>query len=310
MRDIGSWFREQLGGRVQKLSVSSGLSCPNRDGSLGTGGCTFCLNRAFTPSYADPSLSIGRQLEAGKQFFANKTAGKQVPAHSKTATPRYLAYFQSYSNTYAPLPELERIYEEALSVPDVAGLVIATRPDCITPALLDYLERLSRRTFLLIEYGIESANDDTLRRIHRGHTFKQSQQAVRLTAERGIHVGGHVILGFPWEDRPELMRQADLIAQLPLTTLKLHQLQIIRGTEMARQYEAAPWPMPTAQEYADLVVEYVSHLPQSLILDRFVCQSPPEMVIAPRWGIKSSEFDKLLHLQPDSMTTPSLSNNP
>ena len=301
MRDIGSWFRQQLGGRVQKLSVSSGVSCPNRDGSLGTGGCTFCLNQAFTPSYADPSLSITRQLEAGKQFFAKKTASKRV---------RYLAYFQSYSNTYAPLSELERIYEEALSVRDVAGLVIATRPDCITPALLDYLERLSRRTFLLIEYGIESANDDTLRRIHRGHTFKQSQQAVCLTAERGIRVGGHIILGFPWEDRPELMRQADLIAQLPLTTLKLHQLQITRGTEMARQYEAAPWPMPTAQEYADLVAEYVGRLPQSLILDRFVSQSPPQMVIAPRWGIKSSEFDKLLHLQPDSMTTPSLSNNP
>ena len=285
MRDIGSWFRQQLGGRVQKLSVSSGVSCPNRDGSLGTGGCTFCLNQAFTPSYADPSLSITRQLEAGKQFFAKRAASKRV---------RYLAYFQSYSNTYAPLSELERIYEEALSVRDVAGLVIATRPDCISPALLDYLERLSRRTFLLIEYGIESANDDTLRRIHRGHTFKQSQQAVCLTAERGIRVGGHIILGFPWEDRPELMRQADLIAQLPLTTLKLHQLQIIRGTEMARQYEAAPWPMPTAREYTALVLEYVSHLPQSLILDRFVSQSPPQMVIAPRWGIKSSEFDKLI----------------
>lgn len=301
MRDIGSWFRQQLGGRVQKLSVSSGVSCPNRDGSLGTGGCTFCLNQAFTPSYADPLLSITRQLEAGKQFFAKKAASKRV---------RYLAYFQSYSNTYAPLSELERIYEEALSVRDVAGLVIATRPDCITPALLDYLERLSRRTFLLIEYGIESANDGTLRRIHRGHTFKQSQQAVCLTAERGIRVGGHIILGFPWEDQPELMRQADLIAQLPLTTLKLHQLQIIRGTEMARQYEAHPWPMPTAQEYAGLVAEYVGRLPQSLILDRFVSQSPPQMVIAPRWGIKSSEFDKLLHLQPDSLTTPSLSNNP
>ncbi len=285
MRDIGSWFRQQLGGRVQKLSVSSGVSCPNRDGSLGTGGCTFCLNQAFTPSYADPSLSITRQLEAGKQFFAKRAASKRVC---------YLAYFQSYSNTYAPLSELERIYEEALSVSDVAGLVIATRPDCISPALLDYLERLSRRTFLLIEYGIESANDDTLRRIHRGHTFRQSQQAVCLTAERGIRVGGHIILGFPWEDRPELMRQADLIAQLPLTTLKLHQLQIIRGTEMARQYEAAPWPMPTAQEYADLVAEYVGRLPQSLILDRFVSQSPPQMVIAPRWGIKSSEFDKLI----------------
>lgn len=283
MRDIGSWFREQLGARVQKLSVSSDLSCPNRDGTLGIGGCTFCQNQAFTPSYADSSLSITAQLETGKRFFARK--------NSKSI---YLAYFQSFSNTYSALPRLQEIYEEALSVQDVAGLVIATRPDCISTALLDYLEDLSHRTFLLIEYGIESANDDTLRRIHRGHTFQQSQEAVRLTAERGIHVGGHIILGFPWEDHSELMRQADLIAQLPLTTLKLHQLQIIRGTEMARQYEADPWQMPTAQEYARLVVEYVSHLPSSLVLDRFVSQSPPQMVLAPRWGIKSSEFDKLL----------------
>jgi hypothetical protein len=283
MRDIGLWLRELFGCRVQKLSVSSGLSCPNRDGILGTGGCTFCQNQAFTPSYADSSLSITNQLEAGKRFFAKK--------NSKA---KYLAYFQSFSNTYAPLSQLHKMYEEALSVPDVAGLIIATRPDCVTPALLDYFKDLSRRTFLLIEYGIESANDDTLRRIHRGHSFQQSQEAVQLTAERGIWVGSHIILGFPWEDRSELMRQADLIAQLPLTTLKLHQLQVIRDTEMARQYEAAPWHMPSAQEYADLVVEYVSHLPSSIILDRFVSQSPPELVIAPRWGIKSSEFDKQL----------------
>ena len=315
MRDLGSWFQERLGCRVQKISVNAGFTCPNRDGTLGTGGCTFCQNQAFTPSYANPSLSITKQIEAGKQFFAKKTASKRVQSQNCLTMPsessfdwqvkgqkvQYLAYFQSFSNTYATLPQLQRMYSEALSVPDVVGLVIATRPDCITPALLDYLEDLSHHTFLLVEYGIESANNETLRRINRGHTFQQSQEAIRQTAERGIYVGGHIILGFPWEEHSELMRQADLIARLPLTTLKLHQLQILRGTEMARQYEAAPWPMPTAQEYAKLVVEYVRHLPRTLVLDRFVSLSPPQMVVAPHWGIKSSEFDRLLLQQSDSM---------
>ncbi|MBQ5720900.1 MAG: TIGR01212 family radical SAM protein, partial [Bacteroidaceae bacterium] len=223
------------------------------------------------------------QLEEGKQFFARK-----YPAM------KYLAYFQAYTNTYAELDRLVSLYEEALRVPDVVGLVIGTRPDCMPDNLLDYLEELNRRTFLIVEYGVESANDETLLRINRGHTFLQSCEAIRRTAERGIRVGAHVILGFPWEPFDELMRQAEEIGRLPLTTLKLHQLQIIRGTQLAREYAEQPWAVPTAEEYIDLVLHYISRLPYGLVMERFVSQSPPEMVIAPQWGLKNHEFANLL----------------
>ena len=179
-------------------------------------------------------------------------------------------------------------------MPDVVGLVIGTRPDCMPDALLEYLEELNRRTFLLVEYGVESANEETLVRVNRGHTFAQARECIIRPAQRGIRVGVHMILGFPWETRSELIRQAQLIASLPITTLKLHQLQVIRGTQLAREYELQPWPLPTAEEYVDLVLEYISHLPSSLVLERFVSQSPPEYVIAPRWGLKNHEFSALV----------------
>ncbi len=282
-REFGPWLQEQLGVKAQKISVNAGLGCPNRDGTLGTGGCTFCNNQTFNPSYCMQGLGVREQLEAGKQFFARKYP-----------TMKYLAYFQAYTNTYAATGRLKALYEEALAVPDVVGLVIGTRPDCMPPDLLDYLEELNHRTFLLVEYGIESASEETLRRVNRGHTFAQAKEAILRTAARGIRVGGHIILGFPWETHDDLMRQADLIAQLPLTTLKLHQLQILRGTQMAREYMEHPWPMPTAEEYIRLVLDYIAHLPHTLILERFVSQSPPEWVIAPSWGLKNHEFADLI----------------
>ncbi len=290
-KEFGAWLQAELGCKAQKISVDAGFSCPNRDGTVGTGGCTFCDNRTFNPAYCRQGGSITEQLEAGKRFF-----GRKYP------TLKYLAYFQSYTNTHGPLSRLQALYEEALSVPDVVGLVIGTRPDCMPDPLLDYLERLSHRTFLLVEYGVESASEETLRRVNRGHTFMQARETIQRTAARGIHVGAHIILGFPWETHDELMRQADLIAALPLTTLKLHQLQVIRGTELAREYAAHPWTTPTAQEYVDLVLEYVSHLPRTLVLERFVSQSPPEYVIAPRWGLKNHEFAALVKSR--AMTAP------
>ena len=282
-RDFGRWLLQELGCKTQKLSLDAGFTCPNRDGTLGTGGCTFCNNHSFNPAYCDAQLSVTQQLEKGKQFFARKYPDM-----------KYLAYFQAHTNTYAPLPHLISLYEEALRVPDVIGLVIGTRPDCMPEPLLDYLSELNHQTFLLVEYGVESANEDTLRRIHRGHTFAQSIDAIRRTAERGIRVGAHIILGFPWEEHDELMRQADEMAKLPLTTLKIHQLQVVRGTQMADEFIKAPWPVPTAEEYVRLVLEYISHLPSSLVLERFVSQSPPEMVIAPQWGLKNHEFADLI----------------
>lgn len=281
--EFGPWLQSELGCKVQKISVNAGMTCPNRDGTLGTGGCTFCNNQTFNPAYCRTEKSVTQQLEEGKQFFARK-----YPAM------KYLAYFQAYTNTYAELDRLVSLYEEALRVPDVVGLVIGTRPDCMPDNLLDYLEELNRRTFLIVEYGVESANDETLLRINRGHTFRQSCEAIRRTAERGIRVGAHVILGFPWEPFDELMRQAEEIGRLPLTTLKLHQLQIIRGTQLAREYAEHPWAVPTAEEYIDLVLHYISRLPYGLVMERFVSQSPPEMVIAPLWGLKNHEFANLL----------------
>ena len=281
--EFGPWLQSELGCKVQKISVNAGMTCPNRDGTLGTGGCTFCNNQTFNPAYCRTKKSVTQQLEEGKQFFARK-----YPAM------KYLAYFQAYTNTYAELDRLVSLYEEALRVPDVVGLVIGTRPDCMPDKLLDYLEELNRRTFLIVEYGVESANDETLLRINRGHTFRQSCEAIRRTAERGIRVGAHVILGFPWEPFDELMRQAEEIGRLPLTTLKLHQLQIIRGTQLAREYAEHPWAVPTAEEYIDLVLHYISRLPYGLVMERFVSQSPPEMVIAPQWGLKNHEFANLL----------------
>ena len=281
--EFGPWLQSELGCKVQKISVNAGMTCPNRDGTLGTGGCTFCNNQTFNPAYCRTEKSVTQQLEEGKQFFARKYP-----------TMKYLAYFQAYTNTYAELDRLVSLYEEALRVPDVVGLVIGTRPDCMPDNLLDYLEELNRRTFLIVEYGVESANDETLLRINRGHTFRQSCEAIRRTAERGIRVGAHVILGFPWEPFDELMRQAEEIGRLPLTTLKLHQLQIIRGTQLAREYAEQPWVVPTAEEYIDLVLHYISRLPYGLVMERFVSQSPPEMVIAPQWGLKNHEFANLL----------------
>ena len=282
-KEFGTWLQAELGCKAQKLSVDAGLTCPNRDGTLGRGGCTFCDNRTFNPAYCRQGGSITDQLEAGKRFFSRKYPSM-----------KYLAYFQSYSNSYGTLSHLKELYEEALRVPDVVGLVIGTRPDCMPDALLEYLEELNRRTFLLVEYGVESANEETLVRVNRGHTFAQARECIIRTAQRGIRVGVHMILGFPWETRSELIRQAQLIASLPITTLKLHQLQVIRGTQLAREYELHPWPLPTAEEYVDLVLEYISHLPSSLVLERFVSQSPPEYVIAPRWGLKNHELSALV----------------
>lgn len=283
-KDYSHWIREQFPFRVQKISVDAGFSCPNRDGRLSSGGCTFCDNKTFNPSYCDRAKSITQQLEEGKAFFA-----KKYPEM------KYLAYFQAYSNTYAPLEELKRKYEEALAVDDVVGLVIGTRPDCVSDDVLDYLQQLNQCTFLIVEYGIESANDDTLRRINRDHTFDCSRQAIIKAHQRGLLTCGHIILGLPGEDEDEMLHQASTISQLPLDILKLHQLQIIKGTPLAKEYEAHPFHVFSAEEYVNLVIRYVSQLRNDLVLERFVSQSPPDMVIAPKWGLKNHEFTDLLN---------------
>ncbi|MDO4160974.1 MAG: TIGR01212 family radical SAM protein [Prevotellaceae bacterium] len=289
--DFGSWIRSRFPFRVQKISVDAGFSCPNRDGRIGTGGCTFCNNSTFNPSYCDRGKSIREQLEIGKKFFSGKYPDM-----------RYIAYFQAYTNTYSSVSSLQRMYEEALDTDGVVGIAIGTRPDCISEELLDYLERLSRQTFVIVEYGIESVNDDTLKRINRGHDFECSRLAIERTAERGITTGGHVILGLPGEGREESLRQASVISSTRLDILKIHQLQIMRGTRMEQEYADNPFRLYTVDEYISLLTDYIQLLRPDLVLERFTSQAPKELLVAPNWGLKNYEFTNLLvnHLKKEN----------
>lgn len=280
--EFPQFLRRYFPYKVQKISLNAGFTCPNRDGTKGQGGCTYCNNQTFNPEYCRTEKTVSVQLEEGKQFFAHK-----YPAM------KYLAYFQAYTNTYAELESLKRKYEEALSVDGVVGLVIGTRPDCMPEDLLHYLETLNRQTFLLVEYGIETTCDETLRRINRGHTYAATVEAVQRTAGCGILTGGHVILGLPGESHDAIVAQAGMLSELPLTTLKMHQLQLIRGTRMAHEYEQNPSDFHLfndVNEYIDLVIDYVEYLRPDLVVERFVSQSPRELLIAPDWGLKNYEF--------------------
>lgn len=277
--DYGAWMRRQFPFRVQKISIDAGFSCPNRDGHISHGGCTFCDNRTFNPSYCQPSKSITEQITEGKEFFRHKYPDM-----------KYLAYFQAFSNTYATLDTLQRRYEEALSAEDVVGIVIGTRPDCVSNEVLNYLESLNQQTFMIVEYGIESVSDDTLRRVNRGHNFECSRRAIIETHNRGILTGAHIILGLPGESAEDNVRQADIISALPIDILKLHQLQIIRGTQLAAEYERQPFNLYTADEYIDLCRRYIERLRPDMVLERFVSQSPKELLVAPKWGLKNYEF--------------------
>ncbi len=263
---------------MQKLSIDAGFCCPNRDGTLNTGGCTFCNNDAFNPSYCQPEKSITQQLDEGIEFheWRYRKAG------------RYLAYFQAYSNTYAPLEVLKDRYEEALRHEGVVGLVIGTRPDCVDEAKLDYIATLAQRHYVAVEYGIESCYDKTLVRIHRGHDYACTVRAVKATAERGIHCGGHLILGLPGETREEMLAEAEMLSALPLESVKLHQLQILHGSLMAQEWargEATAengWLPPFGlEEYIGLVCDFVERLRPDMVVERFAGEVPPRFQAAP-----------------------------
>jgi len=281
--DFGCWLRRRFPFRIQKISIDAGFTCPNRDGLFGHGGCTYCDNSTFSPAYCNRRKSVAEQMQMGKYFFSYKYPDM-----------KYLAYFQAYTNTYSDLSTLRKLYEEALNVSDTVGIVIGTRPDCVADELLDYLEELNKRCFVMVEYGVETANNDTLRRINRGHSFECSVSAIERTKARGILTGAHIIIGLPGEDAQESLRQAPIISALPIDILKIHQLQIIRGTQLAAQYERKPFHIYELNEYVDVVIKYLELLRDNLIIERFVSQSPAEKVIAPRWGIKNNEFTHLL----------------
>ena len=271
------YLKEKYGCRLQKLVVDAGFSCPNRDGTLSTGGCTYCDNAAFHPNYSTPDKSITRQLDEGIEFHQGRYR----------SVTKYLAYFQAYSNTYGPLEKMRRVYEEALAHKDVVGIVVGTRPDCIDAAKLDYLRELSQDKVVIVEYGIESCHDTTLRRINRGHTFEQARKAVELTAEKGIMQGAHFIFGLPGETVPMMMDMASAINALPLDTVKFHQLQIIKGTAMEREFseKREDFVTFTLEGYIDFFVDFLERLRPDLRIERFAGEVPPRFVNETPWGL-------------------------
>jgi len=274
-------LKTEFAERVQKISINAGFTCPNRDGSKGNGGCTYCNNQTFSPEYCKPDKTVSEQVKEGIDFF-----------HHKYKAQHYLAYFQSYTNTYDSLDKLKIIYEEALSFPAVIGLVVGTRPDCVNVGLLDYFAQLAKKYYVMIEYGIESTNDETLKFINRGHDFACAENAIRETAKRGIRTGAHIILGLPGESRETILSHADKLSELPIDTLKIHQLQLVRGTKMAQQYAEHPewFNLYSADEYIDLVIDFLEKLNPNIAVERFVSQSPKELLLAPEWGLKNFEF--------------------
>ena len=276
-----NYFRKMFGGRFQKVSIDAGFTCPNRDGTSGTGGCTYCDNDAFNPSYCNHDKSINEQLSEGIDFLRKRY---REPAS-------YLAYFQAYSNTYAGLKHLKSLYEEALSYPEITGLIIGTRPDCIDTDKLDYFRELSEKYFIAIEYGVESCYDKTLRRINRGHSFSQAVDAISMTADRGIKTGAHFIFGLPGESRTEMLNEAEIISALPLHTVKFHQLQIIKGTIMEREFLENPhdFNLFAFEEYVDFFILFLEKLNPQIVVERFTGEAPPGFLIEQKWNQKRTD---------------------
>lgn len=270
------YFRKRFGTRVQKLSVDAGFSCPNRDGHLGTGGCTFCTNEAFNPSYCRRVSTITEQLDEGIAFHRRRYRSAAC----------YLAYFQAYSNTYATLDVLRQRYNEALRHPEVVGLVIGTRPDCVDDAVFELLKELARDAYVAVEFGIESCYNRTLRLVNRGHDFACTQRAIRAAARYGLPVGGHLILGLPGESRDDMVAEIDMLNDLPLTSVKFHQLQILKGTAMEQQYrddEAFRCSLLhfSLDEYISLVCDLLERLRPDIIVERLAGEVPPRYQACP-----------------------------
>lgn len=280
-RSMGDFFSAYFPSKVQKISINAGFTCPNRDGLKGFGGCTYCNNQTFSPQYAANEKSVKQQLEEGIQFFSHKYPEM-----------KYIAYFQVYTNTYDETEKLLAKYKEALAYPNVVGLIIGTRPDCMPDDLLNELKKLAQSHFLLIEYGVESTNNETLKLINRGHTYEEAVETIIRTSQNGILCGAHIILGLPGESREIILSHADCLSELPLTTLKLHQLQLIRQTKMADQYKKNPkwFHLYSVDEYVELCIDFMERLNPEIIIERFVSQSPKELLIAPDWGLKNYEF--------------------
>ena len=276
------YYKKIFNRRVQKISIDAGFTCPNRDGKKSIGGCIYCNNETFKPFYCNPQKSIKQQLTEGIEFFSKKYK-----------TLDFLAYFQAFSNTYAPLNKLKEMYSEAISVKGIIGLVIATRPDCVDEQILDYLAELSKKHFVQIEFGVETTNNQTLKRINRHHTFEETQKALSLTAERNINTGIHLIMGLPNESREEMLNRASVISELKFSLLKLHQLQIVKNTILENDFLHIPsdYQLFNLDEYINFSVEFLRRLSPQIIVERFTSEAPAGLLIAPKWGkIKNFEI--------------------
>jgi radical SAM protein (TIGR01212 family) len=279
--DYSSYIKNTFGERVQKVSVNAGFTCPNRDGSKGVGGCAFCNNSTFNPSYCGPELTIVEQIEKGISFFRDKYQ-----------TQYYFAYFQAYSNTYGETAELLGKYRQALSHPKVNGLVLGTRPDCVADDLIAELAAFLPQKYVAIELGAESTDDNTLMKINRGHGWAETVDAVKRISNAGIPVGLHMILGLPGESRQTIMEHANRISELPVNYLKLHQLEIVKGSRFAADYQRDPSMVQlySCDEFVDLVIDFIETLSPHIIMERFISQAPFHLLIAPNWGVKNFEF--------------------
>ena len=278
------YFKKKFGGRVQKLSLDAGFTCPNRDGSKGKGGCTFCNNNAFNPAYCQPEKSISVQIDEGIEFHKKRYR----------RTDKYLAYFQAYSNTYAEIEVLRERYEEALGRDEVIGLVLGTRPDTVDAEILDYIKSLTKDHYVVIEYGIESCYNSTLERVNRGHSFEDSLRAIEMTASRGIRQGAHFIIGLPGESVGEILAGIRTISRLPINNIKFHQLQIVRNTMMARQYRMDPeaFRIFELEEYLELMLKILELLNPEFVVERIAGESNPGYLLSPSWGLR---YDQVLN---------------
>ncbi len=279
--DYSSYIKRVFGERVQKVSIDAGFTCPNRDGTKGRGGCHFCNNSTFNPSYCGPESSITAQIDKGISFFRDKYR-----------TQTYLAYFQAYTNTYGETDHLMEMYGEALNHPEVTGIVLGTRPDCLADDLLDELAKVNEKHYVAIELGAESTNNKTLEAINRGHSWEDTVDAVYRVKKRGIPVGMHIILGLPGESREDLLEHSRKVSELPVDFIKTHQLQIVKGSRFGWEYEKNPekFRLFTAGEFIDLIVDFLEFLNPGIIVERFISQAPHDLLIAPRWGLKNFEF--------------------
>lgn len=285
-RDFSQFLATLFPGKMQKIAVNAGFTCPNRDGTKGRGGCTYCNNQTFNPAYCAPSLNVTEQLEEGKKFFARKYPNM-----------RYLAYFQAYTNTHGDVKRLLELYNEALAVDKVDGLIIGTRPDCMPQQLLDELYKINQTNPVIVEYGAETSHNSTLQFINRCHTWEDTVDAVNRTHEAGIAVGLHFILGLPGENEEMILNTVDKVSELPIDTIKFHQLQLVRGTRMALDVEQGKYSVHTftVDQYIDLCCKVLQHLRSSIAVERFVSQSPDDLLISPRWGLKNYEFTHRLN---------------